>query len=278
MRTTQNPLKNSVPLPAPPLVSACVVTHLAQGDYHADRLEVVRLCLDTMLAGLKGTSYELLIWDNGSEPDFVEWLRNYNPAVFVESANVGPHNARRNLAEMARGSILAMFDDDLIAHPDWLEMQLEVLTAYPNVGIVSGSPYRPAFGWHDVLIPEGAQIKRGRLIPDQYIRDAAESIGQSYENMQAICAGIDDVLLDYKGVKAWAHGHHFQFIGRREVVTPFLFRSGLYLDNGKRFNESVREAGLLSLTTYRRSVLHCGNVVDPRTREIYKDWYGKDWK
>lgn len=280
MRTSLGPNKDLKPLPPAPLVSACVVTHLTSHPYHKDRMEVVKLCLDTMIAGLQGTSYELLIWDNDSTPEFRAMLEAYNPDVLVKSKNVGGHNGRRNLAEIARGELLAQADDDVIFHPSWLEMQLEVLTTFPNVGIVSGSPYRWAFAWGSQpteTLPKEVKITRGKLLPEQWIKDACASVGQDYHASMWGLKDIDDVVLEYNGVKAFGHAHHLQFLGKRELVTPFLFRSPYLLANGRKFNEDIMGAGHLQLTTFRRSALHVGNLVDPRIKEIYREWYGKDW-
>ncbi len=280
MRTSLNPYKDNVLLPKPPLISACIVTHYGNDKYHANRMEVVQLCLDTMIAGLQGSDYELLIWDNGSTPEFREMLRGYNAHVLIESVNVGAHNARHHLANIARGEIVIMSDDDLLWHPEFLSIQMEILTTYPNVGLVSGSPYRWAFAWNQsgLLVPDEAKITTGKLIPEQYVRDACASVGQDYTATTWGTQAIEDVLLEYKGVKAWCHGHHMSFMARREVIKPFMKPSKYYLAHGRLLNEEIMAAGMLQLTSYRRTSIHCGNLVDERIKQIYKEWYGKEWE
>jgi glycosyltransferase involved in cell wall biosynthesis len=273
MRTSLSPLKNNVPLPPPPLISACVVTHYTNEKYHAQRMDVVRLCLNSIIAGLQGSSYELLIWDNGSTPEFREMLRGYKSTVLIESVNVGAHNARHNLAEIARGEVVCFTDDDILFHPEWLSLQMEVLTVFPNVGLVSGSPYRWAFKWgQTVKIPDGITVREGNFIPEQYIKDACASVGQDYTSSMWQLRDIKDVLLEYKGVKAYNHGHHMQLLAHRDIIKPFMFQSKFYLAHGRKLNEDVMAAGYLQLTTHRRTAIHCGNFIDTRLRDIIKEW------
>jgi glycosyltransferase involved in cell wall biosynthesis len=280
MRTTHGPLKSNVPAPRPPFISACVVTHYRdttpqEKQYHKDRMEVVRTCLSSMLAGMQGADYELLIWDNDSAPEFRAMLRSFSPAMLIESVNIGAHNARHNLAEIARGEILMQTDDDILFHPDWLSLQLEVLSVYPNVGVVSGSPYRWAFKWGQTSaqIPAGAKVtKAPGLLPEQWVKDACASVGQNYISASWGMRDIEDVLLEYKGVKAWGHAHHMQFIGKTATVKPFLKPNKYLLGNGRDFNNDIMQAGLLQLTTHHRTAIHIGNFIDARLREIMKDW------
>jgi glycosyltransferase involved in cell wall biosynthesis len=273
-----SPTKNNVPVPKPPYISACVVTHYRattpqERQYHKNRMEVVRLCLSSMIAGMQGASYELLIWDNDSTPDFREMLREFKPAMLVESVNIGAHNARHNLAELARGELLMQTDDDILFHPEWLSLQLEVLSVYPNVGIVSGSPYRWAFSWGQTpALPVEAKVSRGKLIPDQWLKDACQSVGQDYTSAMWGMRQIDDVLVEYNGVKAWNHAHHMQFIGKTQIVKPFLKQNKFLLGNGREFNGDIMQAGYLQLTTHRRTAVHIGNFIDTRLREIMKEW------
>ena len=273
MRTAQAPNKKLTKLPDPPLLSACIVTHYADTPYHAGRMEVVKMCLDTMIGGMKEFDYELLIWDNGSTPEFKEFIRSYNPHVLVESVNVGVHNARYHLANLARGEILAQADDDILFSPDWATLQIQALRTF-NAGIVSGSPYRYAFNWGQTkIIPDDIKVKRGQYIPEQWIRDAADSVGIDQISYLAGTRSTQDVLLEKDGVQAWNHGHHIQFMGKREIARNFLFPEDYYLADGKRFNRACEAAGMLQVTTFERTAIHIGNVVDPRIREIHKDWW-----
>lgn len=281
MRVSLSPNKDNVSLPKPPLISACIVCHYTNDEYHKERMGIVKLCLDTMLAGMASYDYELLIWDNGSTPEFREFLESYNAQTLILSENVGVHNAQWMLAKLARGKILCFTDDDIIYHPDWFSQQLGILTTYPNVGKVSGSPQRSAFAWgvsSNLKFAENKEVVtvRGNIMPEIYHDDYAISVGRYPREYKLANAQKDDILLEYKGVKAFAHAHHMQFIGYKEIVEPYFFKSDLYLADGRKIDRDIDTAGYLSLSTYRRTALHIGNVIDPSVKEIYKRWYGKE--
>jgi glycosyltransferase involved in cell wall biosynthesis len=267
-RESQNPLKET-PTPPAPILTLAVVTHYTDNPYHAKRMDVVRMCLDSLLAGAQGLNYEFIIWDNGSTQEFRKILLDYKPTAFVQSVNIGAHDARHALVNMARGNLICMTDDDILFHPDWFHLQLEILTTYPRVALVSGSPQRTGFRaatsanirWTNDN-PETVKTTVGKIIPEQFERDFAMSIGRDWKRHQEVAENFDDTLLEYNGVKAWAHGHHMQFLAYRNVIAPYLVRSPLMLDNHKLFNTGPDDDGMLNLTTYRRTALHIGNIID----------------
>lgn len=283
MRQINNPFKNNVPVPQAPDVSLAVVTHYTDHVYHARRLEVVKLCLDTLIGGMQGIPYELLVWDNGSTREFRQMLMSYKPTMFVQSVNVGAHNGRHALCEMARGKLICFTDDDILFHPDWFHLQYEVLTTYPSVGLVSGSPHRFAFRkaisanleWAQKT--EGATMVCGQFIPKQWEIDFARSIGANETSIIKAGQKLNDYEFEYKGVKAWAQGHHMQFLAYREVIAPFITRTPVLLDATHYFNDGPNNAGLLQLTTHRRTAVHIGNVVDDSIRRIHAEFTGEAW-
>ena len=283
MRTTVNPSKGNKQLSPPPTLTLAVVTHYTNDAYHANRMEVVRLCIDSMLAGAQGADYELIIWDNGSTPKFRAMLNEYNPAVLVLSRNIGPHNARHAIGKLASGKLLGVTDDDIMFHPRWLAMQLEVLENYPQVGGVSGSPQRTAFTWateSNIRIARetaGMISRTGRLIPRRWEDDFCLSVGRNETAHAVATAQMLDTLLDYRGVRAWAHGHHMQILGRTDVLREHCFFTTDYLLDasgahaGHQYNKRLDAAGYMNLTTYERTALHIGNVIDERIREIWRE-------
>lgn len=281
MRTLNNPYKANVPVPRPPIVSLLVVTHYTEHVYHKNRMPVVQLCLESLLKGVEGVEHELIIWDNGSLPEFRKMLMGYKPTIFIQSINIGAHNARHALMEMARAKVICMTDDDILFHPDWFHLQLEVLKTYPNVAVVSGSPSRLAFRkaidsnltWQKAN-QETVKMYSGELMPPIYAEDFARSIGSSPERVKRLGEQFQDILFEYKGVKAWAHGHHMQFLAYRDVIAPFIKRNFVYLENSHLFNLDPDAAGLLNLTTYRRTAVHIGNEIDDSIQRIYREMNG----
>jgi hypothetical protein len=274
MRTKRAPNSEKKPLPPAPKISLCVVTHYTGNDYHAGRMEITDLCMRSMMAGM-GADVELIIWDNGSAPQYREMLRWHEPTIMIESVNVGPHMARRALCHIARGELINLSDDDILYHPDWLAKMLAIYRTFPNVAVVSGSPiniefrrnWQPAHDW--AAKTPGVKVTTGRdLIPQDWERDWAFSIG--------IASGRsaktqDETLLEYRGVKAFAQAHHMQMFGPREILAPFMRPVNYLVDFWDIANE-ISKAGYLQLTTAERTAVHIGNVIDESVYKIAKQW------
>lgn len=255
-------------IPPAPALSLGIVTHYTSEPWHKDRMDVVQLCLTSMLT-TRLPKYELLIWDNGSTPAFREMLRSFHPAVFVESENIGPQNGRRGLAQIARAPVISLTDDDILFSCDWFMRQLEILEGYPKVGLVSGCPHHVAFdirkaqqsvlGW--ALNDQDCTVWQDTILtPEQWENDYLISVGRRPHDYRGDVS-FDDALLEYHGLKAWGNGHHMQFLAYTETARKFLlpFNHTLAYDN---LNSRVSDMKYLQLTTYDRTVAHIGNVID----------------
>lgn len=275
MRTTQSPNREKKPLPPAPNLSLCVVTHYTKEDYHAERMGIVDLCIRSMVAGASRTNYELIIWDNGSTPEFREMLRDHNPTIMIESVNVGPHMARRALCHIARGEIINLTDDDILYSLDWFKQMYRILATFPGVAVVSGSPiniefrrnWKPSYDW--AAITKGVTVTQGRdLIPQSWERDWALSVGVKSGRSSKT---QDETMLEYRGVKAFAQAHHMQMFGPREILAPFM-RPVKYLVDFWDIADEISRAGYLQLTTATRTAVHIGNVMDESVRQIAVEW------
>lgn len=265
-RTGFNPNKFNAPLPLTPDITLAIVTHYTDHNYHKDRMDVVRRCVETMEAGVRNKNYELLIWDNGSTKEFRDMLREYEPTILVESANLGLDYAKLRLCHMARAPVFCYSDDDIEYTGDWYDLHAEILNLYPNVGLVSGSPQRVHFRWGIQSSLKFAQrpdarLNTGRLIPDEYEREYARGIGYPVDEHLQKTKHEVDFLLEYRGVKAWAHGHHMQFVARRKTILPFLADGDKLLADQRDFDRAIDDMGLLRLTTFKRTARHMGNVL-----------------
>ena len=97
------------------------------------------------LKGLQATvriPHEIILYDNGSDAETVEFLKNEidgrfdNVQVFYGERNLGPAQGRRMALEKARGEWVIVFDNDEIPEPGWLEELLLRADSAENVGAV----------------------------------------------------------------------------------------------------------------------------------------------
>ena len=259
-----------------PIISA-VITHLpSESGYHAQRFEVMRCSLETMRKNA-GVDCQTLVWDNGSFPKWTNWLRyEYKPDYLILSQNVGKSIARASLIRMLPPeTILNVSDDDMFYYPNWFKHQIKVLEIYPNVGLVSGWPVRTQFRFaNQSTIKWGEENKcldYGRFITEQEERDFCTSIGREYENFHVEYTKDDlDARLIYKGVKAYATGHHCQFVCKAGVLAPYTDFHKAAMLSERPFEQKVDNAGLLRLTTCARLTRHIGNILDDDLRKLWQ--------
>lgn len=254
--------------PAAPEVSLCVVTHYTNHPYHKDRLEVVRMCIDSMLAGAGGHKTELIIWDNGSTPEFREMLKSYNPTVFVESINIGGYNGRRAMLSLARGKFTCITDDDVLFRPGWLGLQLKLLTTYPMIAAACGSP-RPYKAAAAGL--EKYAVRTGFMLPANWLYDLNVSVGISP-------GGADrgrDMLVEHEGVRAWVVHCDMQMLGETKTLKIFHPDYCEYIGTSGEVCKNMKEANRVQLATFARTCVHIGNRIDKTVTNIQKEFSGK---
>lgn len=97
------------------------------------------------IEGLKETvriPHEIILYDNGSDAETVDFLKNEiegqfdDVQVFYGDRNLGPAQGRRMALEKARGEWVIIFDNDEIPEPGWLEELLVRANSTEDVGAV----------------------------------------------------------------------------------------------------------------------------------------------
>lgn len=101
-----------------------------------NQLPYTQMCLDSLRLRTD-EPYELIVVDNGSTDDTVEWLRFQTDVRLIENAeNRGFPAAVNQGLQIARGENLLLLNNDTILTTGWLRRVLDVLHSDPKIGLV----------------------------------------------------------------------------------------------------------------------------------------------
>ncbi len=276
-RVGMNPARGHVTDYRPARVTVAVLVYIPHlAGYFEERLEVLRLCLGSILENTD-QPYDLMVFNNGSceeVTDYLESLRRSGALRYLlsTSLNLGKIGAFQVLFRAAPGDIVAYCDDDIYHYPGWLGAHLEILDTYPNVGMVSGCAVRSLFEEERISSnlrfaeTGNVVVRRGDLIPEEWVRDWAESYGRDLATVERENEGKEDILFEYRGVRAYAMANHNQFVAPKAVIAECLPAtwSGRLMGEMRELDIAVNRAGYLRLTTASRTTQHMGNRVDAK--------------
>lgn len=271
----------------PARVTVAVLTYIPnQVGYFQDRLEVTRTCIQSILANTS-VPYDLMVFDNGSCPEAVELLRELRMAgqidfLLLSARNIGKIGALKMIFAMAPGEIIAYNDDDVFFLPGWLERHLEVIDTYPNVGAVTGMYIKPHMkeGVSATLkYAESPDVhsEKGNLIDRDLEQHYVDQTGRTWERYQEEIDGLEDVLLTYKGVTAFASAGHYQMTVPRSAILRALPAnwSGNLMGQMRNLDIAIDELGLLRLCTTPPTIRLLGNQIDEQSASELRA-YGVD--
>jgi hypothetical protein len=269
-----NPNRGQVTEYRPARITLAMLTYLPnQAGYFAERLAVTRLSLESLIAHTP-PPFDLLVFDNGSCPELVNYLCHQRDEglinyLMLSSRNIGKVGALHEIFRAAPGEIIAYTDDDVFFLPGWLQAHLDIMDAYPNVGLVTGFYIRSHLRYATQTIEAFArqpdvQVSRGKLIPRDLEQHYIDNMGRSWESYQQEVDGLEDILLTYQGMRALASAGHHQFVAHRHLmmeVLPTWDRSLM----GKmiELEENIDRLGYLRLSTPEPVTRLLGNVISP---------------
>jgi glycosyltransferase involved in cell wall biosynthesis len=280
-RVGVSPTRSIVSDYKPARVTVVVLTYIPELDgYYKHRLDVLKLTLASIIANTT-FPYDLMVFDNGSCSEVVDYLREMKTAgkvdyLLLSSRNVGKIGALRVLFDAAPGELIAYSDDDIFFYPGWLKAQLEILETYPKVGMVSGMPVRDRVERASQTLKKfmedktaGLEISHQRRIPDEWERDWAASVGRDPETHLENTKDNLDLILKFNGVEAFGSANHFQFMSPKTVITQAVPTewSGRLMGQMIELDEAVDALGCLRLTTVDRYTRHIGNMVSVELAE-----------
>jgi glycosyltransferase involved in cell wall biosynthesis len=278
-RTGINPSRGRKTDYKPARVTLAALTYLPDTvAYYKDRFDVTRLCLESLIANTP-EPYDLLVFDNGSNQQLVDYLRGLRDSgeidyLVLSGQNIGKIGALQMIARFAPGDIIAYTDDDIFFMPGWLETHLKIIDTYPKVGMVTGFYIRPhmSYGNNSALkFAEQSDVKaeRGLLIPQEWEQHYIENMGRTWEKYNEEIAGLQDVALTYKGVETLVSAGHHQFVAPRKVLLEALPPgwTGNLMGQMRDLDSSVDRLGYLRLTTRQPVTQLIGNVIGSEMAE-----------
>jgi glycosyltransferase involved in cell wall biosynthesis len=273
MREGQNPAKFITTVAHPRRITVAVLSYIPfLSGFYRESLDVLKVCLASIRTTTK-LEFDLLVFDNGSEPETVEYLQEGQRQgvvqyLFLSGKNLGKGGAWNIIFDSAPGEILAYTDSDALFYNGWLEASLELLERFPNVGMVTSRPFRtpPKFYSSTVSWAEKSreiEIERGQFIPWETFRDFDLSLGQDETAIRTRYEQTEDVLLKYQGLTAIAGASHWQFVARTATLASFLpFRMDRPMGQVRDLDQRMNEAGLLRLMTTEPLVMNLSNSLE----------------
>jgi glycosyltransferase involved in cell wall biosynthesis len=269
-----NPNRGQVTEYHPARTTLAMLTYLPnQAGYFAERLAVTKLSLESLVAHTP-PPFDLLVFDNGSCPELVDFLCSKRDEgtinyLILSSMNIGKIGALHEIFRAAPGEIVAYTDDDVFFLPGWLKAHLDILDAYPGVGLVTGFYIRSHLRYATQTIEAFAQkadvkVSRGKLISRELEQHYIDNMGRTRESYQEEVGSLEDILLTYQGVKALASAGHHQFVAYRQLMLEALPNWDRNL-MGKmiELEENIDRMGYLRLSTPNPVTRLLGNVISP---------------
>ena len=276
-RVGMNPARGKTSAYQPAQVTVAVLTYIPHLDgYFQNRLEILQLTLSSLEARTD-QPYDLLVFDNGSTNQVVDYLQELKDRGFIRylvlsSENIGKIGAFELLLNAAPGEYIAYADDDIYFYPGWLEAHMRVMESFPQAGMVSGAPVRDASeraskSLSNLIDKNDPSIKVSyeRRIPEEWESDWALSVGRDPEAHLEKTKRHQDIILERNGVEAFGSASHFQFLSPKKVIIDALPQiwSGKLMGEMNELDEAVDQLGYLRLSTVDRYTRHLGNTISP---------------
>lgn len=98
--------------------------------------------------------------------------------------------------------------------------------------------------------------------------------GRTQERYQGEVQGVDDIIVDYQGVKAWVSAHHFQVLTPKKIlleVLPEMLDEGWsnqMMGRMVEMDDRIDAKGYLRLTTYEQTMRLLGNAIDDEVKAL----------
>jgi hypothetical protein len=294
MRKGQNPAKFVKEVAKPQRITAALLNYIPfLSGFYAEALEVLKVSLESMRVD-PGLPFDLLVFDNGSCPEVRDYLVSEKEAgriqyLLLSEKNLGKGGAWNIMLAGAPGEIIAYADSDVLFYPQWLSRSVELLETFPNVGMVTGRPFRTNPDYHTATrewARTNATLEEGCFIPWETFWEFNRSLGQDEAENRKIYAETKDHRVSLRviakqspvteetasqkplavtsgTVTAYAGASHWQFVAYKSTLAQFLpFDMDKPMGQVKQLDQRMNTAGYLRLMVSDPLVMNLSNTTD----------------
>src|SRR5512142_1307441 len=263
MRKGQNPAKFVKDVPRPQRITAALLNYIPfLSGFYAETLDVLKVCLESMRTEA-GLLFDLMVFDNGSCPEVRDYLIREKDAgriqyLILAEKNMGKGGAWNIMLAGAPGEILAYTDSDVLFSPKWLSRSVEILEAFPKVGMVTARPFRtpPEFLESTLQWARAkAKLEEGQFIPWERFLEFNLSLGQTEEENKKVYAETRDWRVEYKS-----------------TLQQFLpFDMDKPMGQVRQLDKRMNDAGLLRLMVSDPLAMNMSNTLGYLRGELGKE-------
>jgi hypothetical protein len=272
MRVGQNPAKSIDYVAQPEKFTVAVVSYIPFLDgYYAQSLELLKVCLGSIWENTDAP-FDLLIFDNASCLEVRTYLLDSKEAgkiqyLVLSDVNIGKAGAWNFIFGAAPGEFIAYADSDVFFYPGWLTKLSNVMSDFPDAGMVTGMPLlnpeefsTSTTNWISKH-PE-AYLERGHVLTwDDYWHHAG-TLGNDEDAARKFYDQNESLLLHYKEHKYYIGAGHFQFLARKQVLKKTLpLPSDRPMGQVRALDIAINDLGYLRLCTTDWWVEHLGNSL-----------------
>jgi GT2 family glycosyltransferase/glycosyltransferase involved in cell wall biosynthesis len=132
-----------------------------------NRRDLTSLCLEHLWQRTTGHRYEVIVVDNGSRQEEVDFLRTHAPRARIISLRANRYFGEANNigVEAARGRYICLLNNDAFVHEGWLEPLVEILRTDTRVGAVGPRFLYPNNRLQEagaLVTPDGLAVQLGK--------------------------------------------------------------------------------------------------------------------
>jgi len=265
-----------------PILAATVVFIPRLADYYADALKVLKASLRSLYKTMP-EGYDLLVYDNGSCPEVIDFLEAEFAAGRVQwlwrsSGNMKKIGAWNQIFGAAQSDYVYYFDCDILHREGWFEDCMRVFETFPEAGMVNAAPVPAMAPEKRELVlsttlrmleeSDDVRLEKGYFTEDAWFREFGESLGSDPDTFLAKARRFEQVKATRNGVEVFAQAWHAQFLAKTEILAQFFPQSADWAQESRDhdFDRFLNDCPCLRLGVASPRVAHLGNSITENYR------------